>query len=559
MQGNFFSDMPENLKKYAFNDMGTGKAGLPPYPGRIMTKEDIRGIIRYAGIAAGRAKRAGFDCVSVHNAHSDIMFGACSLDPMFNARDDEYGGDLEGRLRFTVELIQEMRKNVGPDFPITMRINGDDLKGELGNTLEDICTYIIPELEKAGLDAIDVSQGGSMYAGQGCLPVLYYPRACWIYISSTIKKHAHVPVFGVGRVTSMEMAEKILREGKVDILYFGRQHYVDNDTVKKFKEGKCMPSQVRQCIGCDTRCFPCSVSYDSLDMVADGVVPVMPLEKKKKILVIGGGVGGMEAARVAAQRGHDVTLWEKSGKLGGAVGTMATTPHLSEFQNIIDYLAGQMGELGVDVKVCCEGTLEKVKAFAPDAVILAAGTSEKLPEVFQGQPMVMSLMEAIDRKREFRSFAGWHKKVWFSGFTGCEFALDLADQGAEVTMVGPGGDDSVAAEKWFTRDRKVYLRKRLTDANYIRRSKDTERANVRMLFNSRIESVDAAGVHYYHNGIHKVGEYDVVIVTSPRVKNDQMYEALTGIVPEVYKIGDCDKTGLIQDAIAAANKVARVI
>ena len=117
----------------------------------------------------------------------------------------------------------------------------------------------------------------------------------------------------------------------------------------------------------------------------------------------------------------------------------------------------------------------------------------------------------------------------------------------------------MAAEKWFTRDRKVYLRKRLTDANYIRRSKDTERANVRMLFNSRIESVDAAGVHYYHNGIHKVGEYDVVIVTSPRVKNDQMYEALTGIVPEVYKIGDCDKTGLIQDAIAAANKVARVI
>lgn len=560
MQGNFFSELPKDLKKYAYSDMGNGKALTEEYPGHIMTKEDIQRIIKYAGIAAGRAKAAGFDCVSVHNAHSDIMFGACSLDPMFNNREDEYGGDLEGRLRFTVELIQEMRKNVGPDFPITMRINGDDLKGELGNSLEDVCKYIVPELEKAGLDAIDVSQGGSMYAGQGCLPVLYYPRACWIYISSTIKKYAKVPVFGVGRVTSMEMAEKIVREGKVDIFYMGRQHYVDNETVTKFKDGKCMPGQVRQCIGCDTRCFPCSVNYDSMNMVADGVViPTEPLKKKKNILIIGSGVGGMEAARIAAQRGHQVTLWEKSAKLGGAVGILSTTPHLSEFQNIIDYLSGQMGELGVDVKVCCEATIERIRAFAPDAVILATGTSEKMPEVFEGQPMVMSLMEAIERKREFRSFDEWHKKVWFSGFTGCEFALDLADQGAEVTMVGLSGEDAVAGEMWFTRDRKVYLRKKLTDANYIRRSKDTQRADVRMLFRSKIESVDADGVHYYHNGIHKTAEYDVVIITTPRTKNDQMYDELKEMVPEVYKIGDCDKIGMIRDAIGTANQVARTI
>lgn len=559
MQRNFFSDLEEDHKKYAFNDMSRGLPATQMPEGFHMTKEDIQSLVRYCGEAARRAKAAGFDSVCVHNAHSDIMFGACSLDPMFNNRDDEYGGPIEGRLRFTCELIQEMRKNVGPDFPIIMRINGDDLKGELGNTLEDICKYIVPELEKAGLDCIDVSQGGSLYAGHGNLPVLYYPRACWMYISSTIKKYATVPVIGVGRVTSMEMAEKILREGLVDMFYFGRQAYVDHDVLHKFMNGKNMPSDVRQCIGCDTRCFPCSMNYEAAGMVGKPTLPLVPAEKTKNILVVGSGVGGMEAARIARIRGHKVTLWEKAPKLGGVVGILATTPHLSEFNNAVEYLAGQMTELGVDVRVCYEATVERIKEFNPDAVILATGTTEKLPEVFQGQPMVMSLMEAMERKREFRSFAGWHKKIWFAGFTGCEFALDLAEEGAEVTMVGPGGDSAVAAEQWFTRDRKVYLRKKLTDHNYIRRSKDTERANIRMLFKSKIEFVDAEGVHYYHNGIHKVAEYDTVIVTTPRTKNDQMFEELKGIVPEVHKIGDCNSIGVIQDAIRNANEVARVL
>ena len=136
---------------------------------------------------------------------------------------------------------------------------------------------------------------------------------------------------------------------------------------------------------------------------------------------------------------------------------------------------------------------------------------------------------------------------------------DLAEAGAEVTMVGPGGDKTVAAEPWFTRDRKVYLRKKLTDANYIRRSADTQRANVRMLFRSRVEGVDEAGLHYYHNGIHKVAPYDVLIITPQRKRNDELFEALQGIVPEVYKIGDCSKTGLIADAVKAANELLRTI
>jgi len=560
MQGNRFSELIEDNKKYAFSHIDAAMPVTKHEEANLMTPEEIMTIVGYCGDAARRAVAAGFDSVEVHNAHSDVMFGACSLDPMFNTREDEFGGTIEGRLRFTVEMVKEMKRNVPDGYPVALRINADDLKGELANTNEDICKYIVPALEAAGVDLIDCSAGGSLYAGHGNLPTLYQPRACWIHLHANVKKAATVPVIGVGRITSLEMGEKIIREGLVDILFFGREAYVDNEWIRKFQAGKNMPGEVRQCIGCDTRCFPCSMNYAAIGLQRpDMVMPLVPAAKKKRVLVIGGGVGGMEAARVAAGRGHEVTLWEKKSVLGGAVGVLATTPHLFEFKNAVEYLSGQMAELGVDVRVCCDATIDRVKAFAPDAVILATGTTERLPEAFEGQPMVMSLLEAMERRREFRSVADWHKKIWFSGFTGCEFALDLVAEGAEVTMVGPGGDKTVAAEKWFTRDRKDYLRHKLTDANYVRRDISFSRANVKMLFHSKITSVDAQGVHYYHNGINKVSPYDAVIITSPRDKNDEMFEKLQELVPEVYKIGDCDKVGIIQDAVRTANEVARTL
>jgi thioredoxin reductase len=169
------------------------------------------------------------------------------------------------------------------------------------------------------------------------------------------------------------------------------------------------------------------------------------------------------------------------------------------------------------------------------------------------------LLEAITRKREFRSFYDWHKKVWFYGLSGCEFALDLCEEGAEVTMMGPKGDKSVGAESWITPHRKAYLRRKLTDANFIRKAKHAERADVKMLFNTKLESVDAEGVHYYHNGIHKTAPYDVVIVTSPRVKNDQMLEELKELVPEVYLIGDVKRAAKAGDAIFAGHQLGKKI
>jgi pyruvate/2-oxoglutarate dehydrogenase complex dihydrolipoamide dehydrogenase (E3) component len=479
---------------------------------------------------------------------------------MFNNRDDEYGGPIENRLRFPIEMIREMKKQAGEDFPVLFRINGDDLKGELANTSEDICKYIVPALEKAGLDCFDVSHGGNLYAPYGNLPCGYYPRAAWMHLPAAIKQATSKPVIGVGRVLSVEMAEKVIREGKCDIMYFGRQAYTDPEILHKFIAGHNSSKDVRQCIGCDTNCFPCTINPEAISMVSDFPFPPgNPVETPKNILVVGGGVGGMEFARHAARRGHRVTLWEKESRLGGTIGILATTPHLSEFQNIVDYLSGQMAETDVDVRVCYEATIERIKAFNPDAVVLATGASEKMPEHLESQPMVMGLLEAMVRKREFRSFYDWHKKVWFSGFIGAEFALDLCEEGAEVTMMAPGGDKAVGAEPWVMAHRKAYLRRKLTDANFIRRSEHAARANIKMLFKTKFESVDAEGIHYYHNGIHKVDSYDVVIVQTPRNKNNEMFEELQTFCPEVHKIGDCNKIGKAGNAIFAGNRLAKQI
>lgn len=554
---NQLSDMPKDYQKYACYSLG-GTDTMPPM--KTLSVEDLNNVVENVAQAALRAKKAGLDYVEIHAAHSSALLYATSLDPFFNNRDDEYGGDFDRRSQLCFRTIRRMRELVGPDFPILIRINGDDLKGELGNTSEDVCKYIVPMLEEAGVDAIDISQGGPMYTTQGPLPPLYYPRGCWMHLSGAVKKVANVPVIGAGRITTVEMAEKYLREDFVDVLYFGRQLYSDGNIIHNYVEGKKNSCDNRECIGCLMACTPCSINYAREDIKqADyDAGNLEPVKQPKKVLVIGGGVAGMEAARVAKIKGHDVTLWEKEGILGGTVATLATTPLLAEFQNVVDYLAGQMRALEVDVRCCCEATMDKIKELAPDAVILATGADFKMPENVAGQPMVMTHLEAMRRKREFRSLGQWHKKVVIYGFTAAEFAIDLAEAGADVVLMGGGGEKSLAAEGYISRERKVFIRRKLTDTNYIRRTEEEYRMyNPVLLTHTKLEGVSEKGVHYYHNGIHKTMPYDVLIISGGKKKNDELLEEIKTNIPETYAIGDCARLGNIHLAIKTANEVAR--
>ena len=556
---NSMSELPEDNKKYKYLALGQGE--LPEQ--RIMTVEMLEEIIEFTAQGALRAKKAGVDGVEFHSAHSSALLMANALDPFFNQRDDEYGGDLDRRLTLITRTTKRIRELVGPDFPILARINGDDLKGDLGHTTEDICKHIVPALEAMGIDAIDVSMGGPMYATQGPLPPVYYPRGCWMHLAKAIKQVATVPVIGVGRITTVEMAEKYLQEGWADIIYMGRQIFSDQNTIQNFLDGKKEYKETRQCIAClKPGCIDCSLNYDRFGTMRPGFErPTLEkVETPKKVLIIGGGVAGMEAARVAASKGHRVTLWEKEGHLGGIVGTLATTPLTSEFQNIIDYSTTQLSNLDVDVHCCSVATIEKIKAFSPDVCILATGTEMKLPDFLEGGLMVMTHLEAMKRKREFRSLSQWRKKVVIFGFTAAEFAIDLAEAGADVTLMGAGGDSAIGAEGWLRRERKYFLQRKLTDINYIRATPETYRLhNPRVLTHAKLEGADRDGVHFYHNGIHKTMPYDVLIYSGARKRNDELFEEIQEFVPTVYKIGDCDSIGNITTAIQQANEVARTL
>ena len=517
-------------------------------PVRELSIEEIEQIENDIAAAAARAKAAGADCVELHCGHVGATLHGSFISRFYNRRTDEYGGSREARLRFPVETIKKMREAVGKDYPILVRISGDEFLGDMGNTLEDTTRTTVPTLEKAGVDCFDVSQGDMIRSNQGIQIPMYYPRGCFIHIAAAVKQVTRLPVIGVGRIIDLDMANRFIEEGKADIIHMGRQLTADPETPKKYLEGR--PEDIRMCIGCLAGCGrPCAVNYD----IQDEPIPMTPAEKSKKVLVIGGGVGGMEAARIAALRGHKVTLMEKDSELGGMVATLALTPMTAEFGNFTDYLATQMRKLDVDVRVCKEATVADVAELKPDVVILAAGSSMLVPEVAEGKPGVMTHIEALKRKREI----GQKVVIW--GLVAAELAISLAQEGKDVVMMGRAGEDTLARD--YPMSRRFYVLRKLTHVNIPRETPEAKRvSNPEVLYNVDVEDITTEGISIVNkDGVKRVLPYDTLIISRERAANDSLFEELQGQAAEVYKIGDCAEVGEIQPAIWSANEVARKI
>ena len=500
--------------------------------------------------AAARAKAAGADCVELHCAHGGATLNCSFISPYYNRREDKYGGSWENRLRFPVETIQKMRKAVGDDFPIFVRISADQLLGKRGITLKDTTNIIVPALEKAGVDCIDVSQGDMIRSGEGITIPLYYPTGCYIHLAAAVKKVTKLPVIGVGAIFDLDMTEKYLQEGKADIIYMGRQLTADPETPKKYLEGR--REDIRKCIGCLSGCGPCPVNYD----IHNEGIPLTPAKKPKKVLVIGGGVGGMEAARIAALRGHQVTLIEKDYELGGMVAALAQAKLMTQFGNIVDYLGNQMRRLKINVRICKEASIADVEELKPHVVILATGASAVIPDVALGKHGVMTHKEAMKRKKEI----GQKVVIW--GTFGAELALSLAEEGKDVVLLTQAGESALASD--LTGVRRFYILRKLTDVNLPRPTPDTARvSNPKVLFDVNMEEITAKGIKIKDkDGKTKVIPYDTLIVSTrfgQMKRNDSLFDELEGKVPEIYKIGDCADVKGIQDAIWSANEVARKI
>jgi 2,4-dienoyl-CoA reductase (NADPH2) len=401
----------QHAGKVATQDMGAGRplwvpSALPPKAGDLfteltpeeirsateylarpgaklsfheMTKTDIERLIALFADAADRARRAGFDGVELHAAHGYIL--SCFLSPATNKREDEYGGPLENRARLLVEVIQAVKARVGPEFPVWCRLDSKEFRLENGITVED-ARRTAEMAEAAGIDAIHVSAYADSTSGVAFTdaPLVHAPCG-YVALAEGIKRRVKIPVIAVGRIEPHE-AEEIVRTGQADFIAMGRKLLADPELPRKLREGR--PEDIRPCIYCYTcvgqiflnqpnRCAvnPATGREDEFEIKA--------AESVKRVLVVGGGPAGMEAARVAALRGHQVTLCEKQQRLGG---TFFFSSLLYEVNGkLVEYLATQIGKLPIDLRLSQEVTPSLVQELEPDVVLVAVGARREAPAI----------------------------------------------------------------------------------------------------------------------------------------------------------------------------------
>ncbi len=495
-------------------------------------------------------KETGIDGVELHCTHGAASLMCCFISPYYNKRTDEYGGSWENRLRNPVETIRKMRAAVGPDYPILARINGDELLGEEGITPDAAKKYIAPLMEQAGCDALDVSQGSIMHSPQGILVPMYYEQGCFLDMVAKVKEGTSLPVFGAGRFTDLDFCEEALQKNQLDIINFGRQLIADPDTPNKYLAGR--KDDIRPCIACAEGCgLPCTVNYD----IGPNRIPLVTAESDKKIVIVGSGVGGLEAARVAALRGYQVTLLEKKEKLGGLVGTFHNEPTCKDLARFSDYLIHEVENSGVEIKLNFEATADKIMALKPDVVIIAAGAVQDIPQKLHNNPRVIDILEAIEKRDQL----GQKVVIWGLNY-GAETAISLAEEGKDVTLLGNGNHLSLLG--FASNARRWWLAKRLSaDINPVRAGAESQVLDkINVMFQTRLGAVGENTLEVIpKGGKSQTIDYDTLVVARARKRDMTLLEQLDGLVPELYAIGDYAQVNTIEKAVLRANETVRSI
>ncbi|RJP69073.1 MAG: FAD-binding protein [Candidatus Abyssobacteria bacterium SURF_17] len=403
-------------------------------PPREMTLKEIHEIIDSFGRAARRAREAGFDAVEVHGAHGYLL--TQFLSALSNQRQDEYGGSFDNRARFVIEVLEAVRKSVGNDFPISLRLSAEEcIKG--GYTVEDIQT-ILPRLVNAGADIIHASLGThGTPAGITSAPAEYEPGFN-VWRAKKIKEVISVPVITVGRFTDPALADEVIARGEADMVAFGRQQLADPDYLIKAKEGRT--NDIRICIACNQGCIErlmlepgssvrCAINPETGQEL---IYPRTLASTRRKVWVIGGGPAGLTAAYEAARIGHTVSLFEKEEKAGGQIFYASKAPYKEVYDAWIQWLIFQVQAIGVEVKTHTLVTETMLDEEQPEAVILATGAEKIIPPIPGiDLPLVCDAFQILgDEVKPLRNVV-----IIGGGMIGMETADFLIDKGCAVTVV----------------------------------------------------------------------------------------------------------------------------
>ncbi|MBW1848317.1 MAG: FAD-dependent oxidoreductase, partial [Deltaproteobacteria bacterium] len=422
-----------HMGRYAFSAF-TGLSPIAPSPipskltretPREMTKEDIEEIKTAYADAARRAKAADFDFVEILACTGYLI--SQFLSPITNKRTDEYGGSIENRMRFGLEVIREVRKAVGDDFPVGIRIAGNDFM-EGGHTNKESSLFAA-EAENASIDAVNVTGGWH----ETSIPQLTtnVPPGAYLYLAKGIKEKVNVPVFASNRLGDPNQAERALRSGRCDMICWARPLIADPELPNKIQEGRL--DEIVPCIACNQGCFDSIFSGTSVCCVLnpragrENDFTIEPATSKKKIMVAGGGPAGMEFAITAAKRGHDVTLYEKENDLGGQLNLAKSPPGKGEFQNFIDSMKNRMSRWGAKIKLGKNVTPELIKKNSPDVLVIASGAKpitldipgKDMPHVFNAWDVLLENVYDI----------GKNVVIIGGNATGCETAHFISAMG----------------------------------------------------------------------------------------------------------------------------------
>lgn len=460
---------------------------------RALEIEEIKQLADCFGHAARRCREAGFDFIEIHGAHGYLI--GQFLSPNSNIRTDEYGGRLENRTRFLFDVISNIREKAGKDFPVGLRINGNDYMAngwELKDTIQTA-----PLIEQSGVAYLHVS-GGVYGSTELTIPSMYTNHGCFVHLAREVKKHVSIPVITVGRIKYPEHAEEIIKEGDADIVALGRSFLADPDYPIKAEEGRL--SEIRPCLGCCLGCI-----HAVLVNKEPGSCVVNPdvgreyklqnqttAHKPLTILIAGAGPAGMAAARQSACQGHRTVLCEKTDQTGGLLSLASKAPGRGELDDILSFLKTEIERLQVDVRTSTPLSLELIDEINPDKVILATGSMPDMPMIkglFQSQMDVVTNVDVISGKETI----GKKVIVLGGGMTGLITADFLADQGKEVVVLNR---KKSFAEEMSSNDR-FYLRERLNRAD-VQLYKNVSIRKIThdgVVFKSRGESYTLTGFH----------------------------------------------------------------
>ena len=494
-----------------------------------LAEDEIREIVGEFGDCARRAREAGFDGIEIHGAHGYLIAQFMSL--YSNKRVDAYGGDLMNRLRFPLEIISDIRLKAGDDFPIIFRISGDEMVPG-GRDMEDT-TAISAILEGAGVDALHISAG--VYGTYAITPPAAISHGWITGFAEEVKKVVDIPVITVGRITDPILAEAIIAGKKADLVAMGRASLADPELPNKAAAGKF--SDINPCIGCMQGCIDMISQYQPAACLVNPTLgkeqemKIEPADVKKKVFVAGGGPGGMEAAMVAARRGHEVHLFEKTGRLGGQYYTASIPPFKGEIAGFIAWQKKQLEDHRVSIHLNTELTETIVTEQKPDAVIVATGSIPVFPD-FPGikKENVVLALDVLEGKTP----VGRKVVIIGGGTVGAETASHLANHGKDVTIV-------------------EMLPKLATDANALVRHfllKDLADRKVQIHASSTVTAVSDDGLTIKREGREeKIGPFKTVVLAVGLKPLNDLQSKLEGKVTEIMTIGDAVRVGKALDAV----------